>query len=232
MDVKTARRSGLKKVGEVADIFGTTPRTLLYYEEQGILSPMKTARGTRMYSDADIKRFEVAYKLSCLGVPLKTIRDLATTRPNAQTGDESGRKLCGILDGLVEDISRQIRHLEFMKQDLERGRLMIRMCWDCPNRPTRRTCPKCPCEVQMDQSQLMWLTWDPDRPNLPPSNPGEPPTKCMEASFPDVADAEPGLTEPVSVQPVPAEPEGPQPKRRPGRRNLGERQRKTTAAAD
>ena len=220
MDVKAARRSGLKKVGEVADIFGTTPRTLLYYEEQGIIAPMKTARGTRMYSDADIKRFEVAYKLSCLGVPLKTIRDLATIRPNAKDGNESGRKLCGILDDLIDDITRQVRHLEFMKQDLERGRLMIRMCWDCPNKPARRTCPKCPCEVQMDQSQLMWLTWDPDRGTLPPSNPGEPPTKCMEASFPAVEDGSPEASAP----------DGTRPKRRPGRRGMGERQRKAAPA--
>ncbi|PZQ88623.1 MAG: MerR family transcriptional regulator [Leifsonia xyli] len=184
MDVKLARRSGLKKVGEVADIFGTTPRTLLYYEEQGIISPMKTSRGTRMYSEADIKRFEIAYKMSCLGIPLKTIRDLATTRPSAKSGDESGRKLCKIIDEITEDISRQIRHLDYMKQDLERGRMMIRLCWDCPHKPSRTTCPKCPCELQMDQSQLLWLTWDPDRPPQPPANPGEPPTKCMEASFP------------------------------------------------
>lgn len=222
MDVKAARRSGLKKVGEVADIFGTTPRTLLYYEEQGIISPMKTARGTRMYSDADIKRFEVAYKLSCLGVPLKTIRDLATIRPNAATGDESGRKLCGIVDSLIDDIARQVRHLEFMKQDLERGRLMIRMCWNCPNQPGRRTCPNCPCEVQMDQSQLMWLTWDPDR-GFPPSNPGEPPTKCMEASFPEASEAL------AAAESQPAEP---RPKRPAGRQSMRERQRKIASTTD
>jgi DNA-binding transcriptional MerR regulator len=195
MDAKFARRSGLKKVGEVADIFGTTPRTLLYYEEQGIISPIKTSRGTRMYSDADIKRFEVAYKLSCLGIPVKTIRDLATIRPAAETGDESGRKLCGIIDDLIQDIQRQVRHLEYMKQDLERGRLMIRLCWDCKNKPSRKTCPKCPCETQMDQSQLLWLTWDPDRGDMPPTTPGEPLTKCMEASFPGI-DTSPEPDEP------------------------------------
>ncbi|ACK86439.1 MerR family transcriptional regulator [Methylorubrum extorquens] len=186
MDVKAARKSGLKKVGEVADIFGTTPRTLLYYEEQGIISPRKTARGTRVYSDADIRRFEVAYKLSCLGVPLKTIKDLALTRHNALTGDESGRKLSNIIDGLVEDLQRQIRHLDYMKQDLERGRLMIRLCWDCKNKPSRLTCPNCPCEIHMEQSQLLWLTWDADR-EVSAQGPLNPPrTKCMEASLPNV----------------------------------------------
>ena len=209
MDVKVARQSGLKKVGEVADIFGTTPRTLLYYEEQNIISPMKTSRGTRMYSEADIKRFEIAYKMSCLGVPLKTIQDLATIRPGAATGNESGTKLAAILDTVIEDIQRQIRALDYLKQDLERGRLLISLCKGCEKKPTRKTCPDCPCELQMDQSQLLWLTWDPDRGIRPPSAPGEPPTKCMEAS----------LTESREIEEPKPGTETPIPRRRRGRRS-------------
>lgn len=201
MDVKVARQSGLKKVGEVADIFGTTPRTLLYYEEQNIISPMKTSRGTRMYSEADIKRFEIAYKMSCLGVPLKTIQDLATIRPKSATGNESGTKLSTILDNVIDDIQRQIRALDYLKQDLERGRLLISLCKGCDKKPTRKTCPDCPCELQMDQSQLLWLTWDPDRGIRPPSAPGEPPTKCMEASLTETREIEepkPGAETPIA----------------------------------
>lgn len=217
MDVKLARRSGLKKVGEVADIFGTTPRTILYYEEQGIISPMKTSRGTRMYSAADIKRFEVAYKMSCLGVPLKTVRDLASIRPSAATGREAGRKLCSILDELINDIQRQIHHMEFIRQDLERGRLMLRMCGDCPNKPGRMTCPKCPCETQMDQSQLMWLTWDPDRGTIPPSTADEPATQSVETSFKNLTGNLPAQPEPEIVKT--------QPRKRPRRRGAMRKKR-------
>lgn len=158
-----ARKLGLKKVGEVAEMFDTTPRTLLYYEEEGIISPRRTARGTRVYTESDIKRFEIAYRMSSLGIPLRTVKEFAQTRPAAATGDESGRKLCLIIDLLKDDLTRQIRHIESLKQDMDRAQLMIRQCWGCENKPSRTTCPNCPCEVYIDQAQTLWLTWDADR---------------------------------------------------------------------
>lgn len=156
MDLKTARAKGFRKVGEVAELFGTTPRTLLYYEELGILSPLKSPRGTRMYSESDIKRFDVAYRMSCLGVPVKTVRDLALARDSSKTGEEATRKLCAILDGLIEEISRQLRHLGYLKQDLERGRNVIRQC-SC-NKPSAPNCAACADGSRLGSSQLLWLT--------------------------------------------------------------------------
>lgn len=158
-----ARKLGLRKVGEVAEMFDTTPRTLLYYEEEGIISPKRTPRGTRVYSESDIKRFEIAYRMSSLGIPLRTVKEFARTRLASATGDESGRRLCLIIDLLKDDLTRQIRHIESLKQDIDRAQLMIRQCWGCKNKPSRATCPDCPCEVYIDQAQTLWLTWDADR---------------------------------------------------------------------
>lgn len=158
MDFKTARAKGFRKVGEVAELFGTTPRTLLYYEELGILSPLKTSKGTRMYSEADIKRFDVAHRMSCLGVPVKTIRDLALARDGSRTGEEGSRRLCAILDGLIEEISRQLRHLGYLKLDLERGRSALRQC-ACERRSRTSSCPGCAgASARAGNSQLLWLT--------------------------------------------------------------------------
>ena len=163
MTLQGARKLGLKKVGEVAEMFDTTPRTLLYYEEEGIISPRRTPRGTRVYSESDIKRFEIAYRMSSLGIPLRTVKEFAQTRLASSTGDESGRRLCLIIDLLKDDLTRQIRHIESLKQDMDRAQLMIRQCWGCKNKPSRTTCPNCPCEVYIDQAQTLWLTWDADR---------------------------------------------------------------------
>jgi DNA-binding transcriptional MerR regulator len=180
---RKARCGGFKTVGEVADAFGTTPRTVLYYEELGVMTPRRTARGTRIYSENDMKRFEVAYRMANLGVPLKTIKAFASTREAAKTGDEASRKLCVMIDSLKETLEHQIRDLDKLKQDLDRARVMVRQCWDCPNKPARATCPSCPCELFIDEAQLLRLTWDPDRPEA--EKPEETPasaTKCMEAA--------------------------------------------------
>jgi DNA-binding transcriptional MerR regulator len=183
---RKASRGGFKTVGEVAEAFGATPRTVLYYEELGVMSPRRTARGTRIYSENDMKRFEVAYRMASLGVPLKLIKALATTREAAKTGDEASRKLCAMIDALKGDIERQIRELEKLKQDLDRAHVLVRQCWDCPNKPARASCPSCPCELFIDEAQLLRLTWDPDRPDEGTDTKcveaGEPDAKCMEAA--------------------------------------------------
>ena len=46
----------LWKIGQVADALGTTPRTLRFYEEQGLLTPRRTERGTRLYTAHDWER--------------------------------------------------------------------------------------------------------------------------------------------------------------------------------
>lgn len=163
MNPSEARKRGWKTVGEVAAMLGTTTRTILYYEEEEIIEPKRTARGTRFYSDPEIKRFAIAHRMSCLGFPIRTIKELAQTREASQTGSEAGRKLSGIVDDLVVHIERQLSHLAWLKEDLERGNAILQGCWDCPNRPTRATCPDCPCEVHLDESQLLRLTWDPER---------------------------------------------------------------------
>ena len=46
------------KIGDVARQLGTTARTLRYYEEQGLLTPPRTAKGTRLYAPGTWPAFE------------------------------------------------------------------------------------------------------------------------------------------------------------------------------
>ena len=162
-DAKSRPRPALMEVGEVAKLFGTTARTVLYYEEQGIISPRRTAGGTRLYAEIDLTRFDVAYRMASLGIPLAIVRDVARARSGAASGDEAGRRLCAIVDGLKSHVDRQIRSLEGLREDLDRGQTLARQCWDCPNPPTRSTCPDCPCDVYVDRSRILALSCESQR---------------------------------------------------------------------
>lgn len=163
MQPKAAREKGWKKVGEVAKALGTTPRALLYYEEQGIISPRRTARGTRYYTSADIRRFAIAHRMVSLGIPVKTVRELASIRPAARSGRESSRRLCPMIDSIIARLEKEIDELTRLREELARGCEVIRECFDCDKRPTRLTCPECPCESRLGEVALLALTWDPDR---------------------------------------------------------------------
>jgi DNA-binding transcriptional MerR regulator len=64
-------------VGQVAQTFGVTVRTLHHYDAQGLVVPSaRTHAGYRLYTDADLSRLAVVVTYRRLGLPLTQVRDL------------------------------------------------------------------------------------------------------------------------------------------------------------
>jgi len=77
------------RIGEAAELAGTSTRTLRYYQELGLLTPSgTTAGGARRYSDADVARLHrirhlrdlVGFNLTEIGVVLGAEDRLAEIR--------------------------------------------------------------------------------------------------------------------------------------------------------
>ena len=77
--MSSASESGELRIGEVAKLAGTTPRTIRYYEEIGLLpSPGGREPGAhRTYAEADVERLTEVLRLkSLLGLSLEELKDL------------------------------------------------------------------------------------------------------------------------------------------------------------
>jgi DNA-binding transcriptional MerR regulator len=75
-----SRREGLR-IGDVARLVGTTPRTIRYYEEIGLLpeAPARPAGQHRTYTHAEVERLgEVMRLKNLLGVSLDELKTLLT----------------------------------------------------------------------------------------------------------------------------------------------------------
>ncbi|HET9591354.1 MAG TPA: MerR family transcriptional regulator [Solirubrobacterales bacterium] len=71
--------SGELRIGEVAKLAGTTPRTIRYYEEIGLLpgSRERPARSHRTYAEADVERLTELLRLKdLLGISLEELKEL------------------------------------------------------------------------------------------------------------------------------------------------------------
>jgi DNA-binding transcriptional MerR regulator len=71
-------QAGLR-IGEVAQRAGTTPRTIRYYEELGLLpsAPERDTGRHRLYGDADVERVQELLRLKdLLGLTLEELRDV------------------------------------------------------------------------------------------------------------------------------------------------------------
>ncbi|MQA73590.1 MAG: MerR family transcriptional regulator [Solirubrobacterales bacterium] len=68
------------RIGEVAELTGTTPRTIRYYEELGLLpnAPEREPGAHRTYEPEDAERLRELLELkSLLGITLDELRELA-----------------------------------------------------------------------------------------------------------------------------------------------------------
>jgi len=77
----TGPRPASLRIGDVARLVGTTPRTIRYYEEIGLLAeaPARPSGRHRLYSDAEVERLREVMRLKdLLGVSLEELKTLLT----------------------------------------------------------------------------------------------------------------------------------------------------------
>jgi DNA-binding transcriptional MerR regulator len=97
-------------IGDLAQEFGVSLRTLRFYEDRGMLSPRRDG-ATRIYSDNDRARLETILKGKQLGFTLTEIGEMLT-----DTGDgDGGLKLSLAL------VEQQLAALEEQKREIEQG---------------------------------------------------------------------------------------------------------------
>jgi MerR family transcriptional regulator, repressor of the yfmOP operon len=74
-------RSESLRIGDVARLAGTTPRTIRYYEEIGLLAeaPARPSGQHRLYTQAEVERLREVMRLKdLLGVSLEELKTLLT----------------------------------------------------------------------------------------------------------------------------------------------------------
>lgn len=152
----------LWRIGQVAEALGTTTRTLRFYEEQGLLTPRRTARGTRLYSAHDWERAQLILRLTGLGVPLEEIKELVTARGASASGDQAAHKVHRLLTRLREEAEALRNAAEGLISDVEAADAQVRRCYHCHNPPTPAGCPDCPALGRLEEDVLLNLIWDPE----------------------------------------------------------------------
>lgn len=76
-------------ISVVSDMFDVHPQTLRLYEREGLLKPQRTARNTRMYSEADLDQLQSILSLTEIGVNLAGVEIVMRMRD--QIKEERGR---------------------------------------------------------------------------------------------------------------------------------------------
>lgn len=131
------------RIGDVAKLAGTTPRTIRYYEELGLLpeAPARPSGQHRLYTDAEVERLREVMRLKhLLGVSLEELKTLLTAEEaraavraelNRDDVDRARRRellseSLGHLDRQLELVENRARELAKLKEELSQTRRRVR----------------------------------------------------------------------------------------------------------
>ena len=148
------------KIGEIAESLGVSPRTIRFYEEEGLLSSQRTPGGTRRYDAQDIQRLKSILHLTELGFSLAQVKAVAMERSRHASGAKASIAVSALLDDLLVDLKRRIDLHKRLVQDIERAQALISGCRRCKKIPDRKHCPQCPLNQHPGKSEIANLIWD------------------------------------------------------------------------
>jgi MerR family transcriptional regulator, repressor of the yfmOP operon len=131
------------RIGDVARLAGTTPRTIRYYEEIGLLpeAPARPSGQHRLYSAAEVERLREVMRLKhLLGVSLEELKTLlsaeearAEVRAQLRREDVDPLRRRELLSESLSHIERQLELVEHraaelakLKEELSQTRRRVR----------------------------------------------------------------------------------------------------------
>lgn len=129
------------RIGDVARLVGTTPRTIRYYEEKGLLpaGEGRAAGQHRLYDEGDVARLRELLRMrNLLGVTLEELRELvavdderAALRGELHRTDapDERERILRRLDALAERqlaaVDRRAQELETLREEINARRRRI-----------------------------------------------------------------------------------------------------------
>ncbi len=156
--------NGYLTLKDMIDGSGCTPRTIRYYERQGLLQAERSRGGHRLFEPSQLMRLAFVLCLREAGWSLDEI----TTFLSIRDGDGVDRDKAGRLSALVnQQIGRLERKLELLgnlRDDLHAMRELLPVCQVCAEARRQVSCEACqrlPSPGRLPRSfRLSWLSGD------------------------------------------------------------------------
>ena len=106
-------------ISELARLFAVTPRTIRFYEQEGLLAPQRRGQ-TRIYTDKDRVRLKLTLRGKRLGFTLAEIREVVELYDAMPDGNL--RQLNRMLEILAEkrqELQQRLEDIRLMQSELD-----------------------------------------------------------------------------------------------------------------
>jgi MerR family transcriptional regulator/heat shock protein HspR len=115
-----AKKAKKYTISVVAEEYGIHPQTLRLYEREGLITPSRSAKGTRYYTEEDVERLELILNLTRdLGVNLAGVEIVLNMR-------EKMNQMQREFENFLQYIRENISHEAFFKDEHSKSALVPR----------------------------------------------------------------------------------------------------------
>jgi DNA-binding transcriptional MerR regulator len=132
------------RVGELARRTGKTTRALRFYEEMGLLTPIRrTKGGFREYDAHALVRIHWIDRLQELGFSLSETRDFLSRLREIESGPAAMDELRAFYARQLIETRHAISRLKSLDAELKHSLLYLESCQSCAPSTPRSSCPVC-----------------------------------------------------------------------------------------
>lgn len=139
---------------------GCTPRTVRYYERQGLLRAVRTAVGHRLFAPSELERLHFIIDLREAGWSLEEVTTLLSVRDSASDDHLAVASLANLLEDHVTRLQHKLRVLQALQADFLEARRLLPVCERCTEPQKKMRCDACtrvPALEQLPRSfRLLW----------------------------------------------------------------------------
>ncbi len=138
MSVETMR------IGQLSEKSGRTSRTLHFYEELGLLTPVgRTKGGFRLYDSDSLVRIHWISRLQELGFSLPEIKDFLIELRDRQSGPAMMHELRDFYAAKLEETREALSRLQGLEAELAESLVYLTTCRTCAPATEKAACPSC-----------------------------------------------------------------------------------------
>lgn len=141
---------------------GCTPRTVRYYEREGLLRAERSSGGHRLFAPGELERLNFIIALREAGWSLEEITALLSLRSRAggdRSGDRSAaRELEAVVGAQIDRLQAKISILSGLLADLKETRGVLKICRECTEHGDPRVCAGCD-QIPRELPSGFRLTW-------------------------------------------------------------------------
>lgn len=113
------KQSRTWSIGELARMFEVTPRTIRFYEQEGLLAPLREGQ-KRIYRTQDRVRLKLTLRGKRLGFSLAEIREVVMMYDAMPDGNARQlKRLLEILAQRREELERQLEDIHLMRMEID-----------------------------------------------------------------------------------------------------------------